>query len=621
MLFAKSGVDLLVRFLLPLVLYGCVAVATTWPLVCDLHRGVLVGTEVAQTVPQFNAWTIWWNADRAAAGFQGYWGAPIFFPAPKAFVMSEPQPMTLLVAPVLWSGGGALLAANLYLLVSLILNALSADLLLRRMGGGLVIAVGTGVAVEVLPIVHWQVGVLQLVPVWGVVWTLAALRGICCHEDSGTSRQNQPAQRLAWWRRIWSQVSPGVNLGLAFSATMLSCIHHGLFLGVLLLGVLPWMGRAWLGARWWSSFGAAAVVVAGICGPFVIQLRSLAKQYDFARPADTVAQLSAVIGDYTAVYGQTLGGWNEGLGRPHWYLNPGWGKVLLGIVGMVIGWGAPRVLNRFSHRPSQNPSLWRRWTTILVLFVVLSVVLSLGTNLQLFGWQPWWSLVKVIPGLEQVRNVFRFGYFAQLSLVLLAAQGVLGIGGWIAGRSLRLAEGSGSRKGGRWLWVGLGLLAMIAALDPWPPRAVLGRGPDVAAHADWAEQLRRAIPPGSPIHGRGVLCLPMAAGNDVRDFEVSTQWMLIGSLHQQWLVNGYSGFFPPQYFEIRSKILSSGMTREIVEQLVTEGVGWIVVDRQRSELPWEDRWDWGRVEARRVFRGAAGVDLYRLGLEAEPLSN
>jgi hypothetical protein len=54
----------------------------------------------------------------------------------------------------------------------------------------------------------------------------------------------------------------------------------------------------------------------------------------------------------------------------------------------------------------------------------MAVLLSLGTRLVIGTWQPWWTLAKIIPGLAQVRNVYRFAYFFQLVIVLLGSLGL-----------------------------------------------------------------------------------------------------------------------------------------------------------------------------------------------------
>src|SRR4051794_35687787 len=76
--------------------YLALAIWATWPLAgwtepdpksplarraFNFTTALPQGTESVATVPLFNLWTIWWNADRARHGFHGYWDAPIFYPA------------------------------------------------------------------------------------------------------------------------------------------------------------------------------------------------------------------------------------------------------------------------------------------------------------------------------------------------------------------------------------------------------------------------------------------------------------------------------------------------------------------------------------------------------------
>jgi hypothetical protein len=109
------------------------AVWATWPLARSLKTELPLGYEAVSTVPLFNAWTLWWNADRAAHGLANYWQAPIFCPAGGAFSFSEAQPTTMLVAPVV-ATLGIVAAYNLYLLASVALNGWLTLLLLRRVG-------------------------------------------------------------------------------------------------------------------------------------------------------------------------------------------------------------------------------------------------------------------------------------------------------------------------------------------------------------------------------------------------------------------------------------------------------------------------------------------------------
>ncbi len=95
------------------------AIAATRPLLDSWKVAIPQGTEPVASVPVFNLWTLGWNINRAEVGFRDYWDAPIFSPAKDAFAFSEPQPLMILFAPVIWCGGSLAMAYNLYLWLGL----------------------------------------------------------------------------------------------------------------------------------------------------------------------------------------------------------------------------------------------------------------------------------------------------------------------------------------------------------------------------------------------------------------------------------------------------------------------------------------------------------------------
>lgn len=81
------------------LLFLALAVAATWPLATHLVGHLPLGSEEAATVPLFNLWIMWWNSDRAAAGFADYWQAPIFYPARDALASLSAVAADYLVPP------------------------------------------------------------------------------------------------------------------------------------------------------------------------------------------------------------------------------------------------------------------------------------------------------------------------------------------------------------------------------------------------------------------------------------------------------------------------------------------------------------------------------------------
>ena len=230
-----------------LVVLVVLALAATRPLVTRLDSAVAVGPQPAATVPLFNVWTIWWNADRVRHGLASYWHAPFFHPVSGTFAFSESQPHLLLLAPLVWVTSPTTVY-NLYVLGSLVLNGWFGRRLLLRLGHQEWLACLGGVLLLLLPFVHWQIAVAQLVPVWGILWTLESLSDF--------------ADGATW--------PCGPRLGLAFGLTYLLCNYYGLYLSVLLAVCAPWLvWRRWLEWRTWGALLAAGVAAAVLTGPVV----------------------------------------------------------------------------------------------------------------------------------------------------------------------------------------------------------------------------------------------------------------------------------------------------------------------------------------------------------------
>lgn len=545
-----------------LLLYLSLALWATWPLARSATDTLPLGPSQSATVPLFNLWTIWWNADRALHGWREYWDAPIFFPTVGTFAFSEPQPLTVLVAPVIWLTGSRALAYNIYLWLSLALNGIFAERLLRASGVRGAVAIGGGAAMVLLPIAHWQLEVLQLVPLWGILWSWLAIRHVA----------RKPT------------VVRGAELGLALGVTFLLCVHHGLFLMLVLIGAAPVFWKQMRQPRWWLACLTAAVVAGVLVGPIVLPLRRAVAAHQFTRAPEIVSQLSARPGDYLVSPGKHW--FNFGFaGRPFWRLSPGWIKVALALVGLAVGMSSRRR---------------RGWTAFLFIMGVLALLLSLGTNLRIGDWQPWWTLTDVCPGLRQVRNVFRFAFFAQMTVVLLAAQGI-----WCLDLFRRRVLQSA-----RWRFVAGWLLALVglAALFETSPAAThLATVPDAAANSRWIEFVRTRTPPG-----RAVICLPMAQGDRAEDYEGTTRWMYFGTFHGVPLVNGYSGFFPEEFFALQDAVNESFPSEDTLRRLADLSVEFVVV--RRAALPkaalHSTRFE--TVFLERVLEDANGVDVYRV---------
>ncbi|WP_319407672.1 hypothetical protein [uncultured Desulfosarcina sp.] len=512
------------------VLYLALALATTWPLVGSCRSCLPLGTEPVATVPLFNVWTIWWNADRAAAGYQGYWDAPIFHPVRRTFAFSEPMPLTVAAAPIIWITGNRILAYNCLLLGALLFNGWITFRLLRGMHYHWLVALSGGAMMELLPLVHSWLGVLELVPLFGVLWSLLALYRI----------SRRPT------------VTGGLVLGTALACTYLMCAYYGLMMFVLLAVCGPWL--VWRRAgrrRMWTALLPGVLAGGLLCFPVVWGQYAAIGEKAFHRPEAYLTRLSATVADYNAAPWRpavNIGLLADGDSHHGFRLCPGTIKLILAAAGLF--WGL---------------ASWRRrdWTFFCLTLMGLAFLLSLGPRVQVWGWKPYLQLVDSVPGFAQVRNVFRAAVFVQVAVVLMAVM-ALQAGVTVTG----YLHHSHWRRGLRGIIIAVGILAVVEILPPAQPLYAV---PPLARNRGWIEWLRDQTPAESV-----VVCVPLPFMPDVASYEREACWMYWGTFHRRRMANGYSGFFPPSFTSLKMQ-MADFPAAATVDRLAAIGVDYCVV--------------------------------------------
>ena len=570
------------------VLYVVLAMVIQWPVVGSITTHISYGQEHEITVPLLNLWTVWWNSDRAAKGFSGYWNAPIFYPTEKTFVFSEAQPASLVVAPVIWLTGNRCLAYNVYQLLILALNGFTADRLLRRVGHIPWLAFCGGVMSQILPFVIWQFGVVQLTTLFGIHWTLHAVFDL--FETDRTEQRDRGSTRWTVWNSV------GIRLGLAFGLTYWLCNYWGLFLTLLLIpsSVCFW-NRRLFAVAFWKHVAFSALIALVMIGPFAWLQRSLAHEHNWqsARTEEMVHSLSAHGRDHTDVPWYTMFPWLEfpEVDRDNsWALGGGGLKLLLIPIGVIAAMTTP-------HR--------RRWGLFSLVLGSIAFGLSLGPLVRFVeavpivgGICPYEFLQRYVPGFSLIRSPFRFAMFVQLAAVWLSLEALdlFNPNRWrtrqssvmeTQRRSIRLflpafwslhkehgvvlpsvqtdvrshpveavpargdSETLRSKSPMRWRllspkMIPLVLFSSIVTLESIPPVTRLFELPSRDGLPVWVVWLRDDAEPHS-----AVACLPFPQGFLVGDYEVTTIWMYWSTFHRRPLLNGYSGFFPASYNAIK----------------------------------------------------------------------
>jgi hypothetical protein len=518
------------------IVYLALAVAITWPLATAPSRYLLIGAEPSATVPLLNLWTIWWNVDRLNHGYRDYWHAPIFHPTDDAFTYSEPQTAVGWFAYPLW--GSLLSPAGVYntlLLLFLTLNGWASFLVLRRCRLVWYVSAAGGAYVTVLPMVHWQISVFQLVSLWGVAGTVWA---------------------LIRFQRVPS-VMRALQIGVAFAITYLLCCYHGLFFSVLLMCGAPLLfGRRLLQRRFWIGAALALTTACLLLAPVVSAQLQVAERRPKEYPAQWIEKLSTSPLDYLRTpWPQWLASATRQAekGLYQWPLSPGSIKTMLAVVGCV--WGV------WSFRR-------RRVALFLGIIAVMAVLLSMGPRLEVAGLSPHTALAKCYPGFAHVRNLFRFAFFYQWSVAILAAFGL---------QAVLLGAASLLPPKRRWMvGVVIGVAAILVVFETWPSQRRLYELPEFKSASAWVGWVEDNV-----AKEEALVFLPLPEDQKAKSFLPTGEWMYFQMWHRRAIANGYSAMLPREYARL-NRAMQGFPTVGAIEALQAAGIRYCVLDRKRG---------------------------------------
>ncbi|MFN9720706.1 MAG: hypothetical protein ACK58L_18565 [Planctomycetota bacterium] len=583
-------------------------------------RGVLFSSdripttrEGSATVPLFNVWTMQWNLVSLTHAESRYWNAPIFYPMPGTFAFSEPQPLTMVLLPAKWLGASPAVLYNVYLITSLSLNGIVAFRLLQLLSCRWMTSVACAIGMTLLPIVHHQLDVLQLVSIWPELWLL------CCLLQCSQLLTEQQRPLSAW-------ITCAVQTSLAIFCCAATCLHHALFVVMVLfcsgwLLVLPRIFAVFtnrrvafeagvadgevdesdleadrgpvsvpvrmLAGRCLLFVGLTTVAVALLVLPWLRPMRMILRSHEFQRSEKLVGQLSVEAKDLMHAGSGNLFPTLSPQGKRPWYGSPG--NIRLGLAMMAI----PLViLCRSQKRPGRLPDAF-----FLLVWTLAAGSLAMGIHLQFGDIRLWPILVKWIPGLAQIRSAFRFLFFYQIGILLLAALALDTLSG-------------GLRRTSRWCSlcavlyvVGLGLLAF--EICPSPLRTVR-----VSADSETLAWIRKLS--GLATKNRSVLILPYARSSEVEDFEETTRWMLSMVDTDLKMVNGYSGFFPRSHFEWQSFLKSRPAPWQLAERMRQHQVDVVVAGDPDFQQSFSEPAVTGLMFEEIPFPESATVRMYRI---------
>lgn len=463
----------------------------------------------------FSMWRIAWIGDALTTAPSQLFDAPIFHPATRTLAFSDAVFLQgLLATPALAAGAPILPVYNVLLLLGPWLSCLTAYLLARDLLR--VRAAGGPLGERTLPTDgrgDERLGHPGL-PAADVFWPAViagAIFGLLPYRVEHVMHlelQWSQWMPLAFWalHRTVShgRIRDGVITALCVLAQFLSCIYYGVFLAIVLALAGPVLLLTQTRAPL-PAIGRALVVGALLAlGPLVAYsgpYRENQARLGGRAPGEIAMWSATPAGFLSAPPGNLLYGSTAHLGGPEGRLLPGGTALGLALVGLVLA----------RHR---------RATRVYAVVLVASTVLALGTHTPVYR-----LALALAPPLQGLRAPSRFGMVLALGLAILAAFGAARVLARVSSRS-------------RQHLAGLALCALVmteyasnlSPLHPWPQRAPL--------YATWLRQQ----PPGS------VIDLPIARADALPHHEA--EWSFYARFHRHPLVNGYSGYYPPDYIDL-----------------------------------------------------------------------
>jgi hypothetical protein len=520
--------------------------------------------------PVLNLYFLEWGEKKLAEGLDGFWDANFYFPAKGMMTFADhllgPAAQTVLLRLV-WDNGIA--AYNFLFCSSFLLAGVATAWVLRQAGASSAAALIGGLVFAFSPYrsdqrSHLPMLLAQWIPL--VLW---------------------------YWHRLLS--APSWRPALAFGCFYILHVTGGTYLAYLIHFALAIV----LVAHWrdWRSLVAprsfsvlvpvvliAGGVAAAIFGPYL----EIHRRLGLERSAAEVRFYGATLGSWFSVEGHNyLWGRLRRLGGPENHLFAGLVTTVLagaGAMAMVGGWRrlgavAPATANR------QEPYSQKVWDRAVVAIGAFFFLLS-------FAWF-YLPLSRVVPGLAQMRVPTRGYPLVSFALAVLAAKGVDRLLARVPGRASRVTAA---------VAIGAVLLFELRSELPWkawpPPRADLGIFHEIA----WRPEVR------------AVLHLPIFG--DFRD----GHYMYYSTLHWKPIANGYSGYAPPTYVELRRRFEQRPLDDQTIDYVLELGITHVATHSTLFQQPeavefvasWERYWSGDPAPRIRLVAQSGGSRLYEL---------
>lgn len=518
-----------------LLLFVALTVVQTWPLASN--PAVLSRNDNGDTV--LIEWTLAWDAHQLLHDPLHLFDANIFYPSRYSLAFSEHLfTIALMGAPLLWLGVSPVLVYNLLILAGLALTGWSLAYVVHRwtgdwMAGALAGSVLAFNAHTLTRLPHLHALHFEFFPL--ILLTLDALL---------------VAPRLAH----------GVMLAVWFLLMALTSNYHMMFALATLAAALAVRPRDWTANRGRAlvPLALAGVISAIVMVPFLMPYLRVRELYGAVRTLDMVDSYVATVNDYLATAARLHYRWWS---EP--FVRQSDTSLFPGVV--PLGLAAAAMFTRVAFNDAR--------ARMALATGVGGFVLSLGTATPIYA-----LLYRVVPLLQGIRGVNRFGFLVIAAVAVLAGFAVAAM----------------RKRSAPTRWVTPLAMALVLAVNLEALRAPMGFVPFGGIPSVYHILARepQAVVVELPFYGP-------------RESWEGASYMLNSTRYWHPLVNGHSAFIPPSYRALVEPLRSFPAPSSL-DALRTAGVTHIVVhDRRFAPLP-------ATIEGLSLVARKEQISLYRL---------
>lgn len=505
-----------------LVLFAILTILMTYPTVFHMGSGV---KDLGD--PLLNTWIMAWNAHKILdLDVKDYFDANIFYPHKRSLAYSEHLfTQSLIALPLLLITQNPVFAYNFCLLFSFLTSGVGMFFLARYLTRSSYAGMVSGIIFAFSPFMFAHLGHMQIITAGGI-----PLAFLFLHKFFASERYKY---LLLFTLFFLLQV-----LANGYYAMYLS-----LFAGLYILFDMVTKKR-YSDWRFWIKIAIFLFIVLAVAGPFFSQYALVRSEMGFVRKITSYASvksflaaspLNLIYGDLTMKFSKTEG-----------QLFPGILAFILAVFGVLY---TARKGQR--RKPPVEKHVW-----IYLILLFLSVLFTFGPN------GPYIFLYKYVPGFDGLRVASRFHIMVMFSLAVLAAFGTKAV----------LASLCLKKRHSCLVVIFLSCLLLVEYVSiPIPVERVRVKE-DIPEVYKWLATQKDDF---------ALIELPLPKLEE-RIAKIECPRMHHSTYHWRKLVNGYSGFFPPVYYELRRRWQNLSLKHNI-HDLKRLGVRLVVVHSDQLE--------------------------------------